>query len=182
MNGLNGIYTDTECELGKDETFDRYETDQVEMSDDEWRKKWTTIVRQGWNGFHSPVDGSTLAKEILVDQLDHYDGIFQTHFQKTGEFYMTADPTWASVWPLYVDALHQHAEGEAEKPDSNPKFRQIRSGVAGKIRFVMKDHGEGMYISPPFPLLTKSVVPMMIKSVEDIEGALKEVSVPFCLS
>ena len=176
MSGLNGIYTDTECELGKDDLFNKYEKEEEELSDEDWRKNWVTIVRQGWNGLLSPSDGSTLAKEILVSQLDHYDGIFMTHFQNSQEFYMTDDNMWTSVWPLYVDAVLQHADGESEQPDSNPIFRKIRSAVAGKLRFAMKDHGQHMFLPPPFPILTKSVVPLMTKSAMDIEGALKEVS------
>jgi hypothetical protein len=40
----------------------------------------------------------------------------------------------------------------------------------------MLDHGV-FHVAPPFPLLTKSVVPVMVQALYEIRGALSEVGV-----
>jgi hypothetical protein len=172
---MKGIYTNTECELGGDEIFDQYQNDVFLLIATETEKKWSNIVRRSWNGLLA--EDPSWSKGVLAGQLDEFDRIFKTHFENADAYFMTQAPTWTNIWPLYVDAAIRHARSDAERPESHETHRKVREGAAGKIRFAMKDHGETMCISPPFPLLTKSVVSMMIKSVSEIERALYEVSI-----
>jgi hypothetical protein len=181
LNILNGLFRDTECELGNRAQFDKYEKEETTLSKEEWQNEWKKTVRQDWNGIEIPEEGSNSEKELLMSELKHYDAIFETYFRKVEAFYMTQDVAWTSVWPLYVDGLIERAEAEAERREKNENIKKIREELAGKLRFVMKDHGADMHMSPPFPILTKSVVPVMVKAVADIEDALNEVCGLFIL-
>jgi hypothetical protein len=174
---LKGLFTDTPCNMGSEERFKEYEHDEMTMEDTEIEKKWKTEVRKCWKALINPGEKTAFAKEILVSQLEKYDKIFLTHFEKTGEFYMTDSPLWRTSWAMYVDALIRHSQEEAERPEENTTFKTVRDAATGKTRFAMKDYGEKMQVPPPFPILTKSVIPIMVKSVNDIESALCEVRI-----
>lgn len=177
LDALKGTYTETPCDLAKEKEFAAYEqgANMVPLDPSEHEKKWGKVVRRSWNALLNSSEGSLFAKEILMAELDDLDRIFLTHFEKSGEFFMTNGPAWTEMWPLYVEAVILHAEEASERPEANGNFVKLRESVSGKLRFMMKNHGE-LYMAPPFPILTKSVVPMIIKSVQDIEMALYEVS------
>jgi hypothetical protein len=177
LSVLKGIYSDTPCTLGVREEFESYIQDinAGMLNEDAMEEKWGGAVRRSWKALTGQEEGSVMAKEILMGQLDEFDRIFKTHFEKAGDFFLTTVDEWTDAWPLYVDSLIQHVKEAAERLDSNKTFVDIREKVAGKVRFMMQDHG-ALYVQPPIPILTKSMVPMMIKTVDDIELALYEVS------
>jgi hypothetical protein len=171
---LKGIYTNTPCDLEDDEQYEKYEREENKLSGTAMEKKWRKVVRRSWNGILHP-GKSACAKGVLMRQLEELDRIFLTHFQNAGQFYMTNAASWNEMWPLYVEAIIRHANGLAERPEESEALVKICERVSGRVRFALKDY-EGMHLPPPFPILTKSVVPMMVKAVDDIEMALYEVS------
>ena len=71
-------------------------------------KKWRLIVGRSWNALCQAQE-SKYAKEIAMGQIDEFDRIFETHFAKAGQFFMTSGQAWKDTWLTYVEAVTRHA-------------------------------------------------------------------------
>jgi hypothetical protein len=137
-------------------------------------KSWKNVVRRSWNALLKP-EGGNIAKGVLMSELDAQDRIFTTHFKDASGYFMTGSREWTDIWPVYVDAIIRQADTVAERPELNPSIQEVREHLPGKIRFALLDHGE-FRMAPPFPLITRSVVPVMVQALDEIKVALYEVS------
>jgi hypothetical protein len=183
LDMLKGLYSDTPCELGDEEEFLKYQAAlkiHNENPTKAFQRTWQTIVRRGWNGIVKPSD-HVYAKEIVMSQLNEMDRIFITHFSRVGSYFMTGHETWTSSWSGYTDAMERHAEAVAQRPELDKRFVPIRDQLPGKVRFALADHG-GIHLAPPFPIVTCSVIPVLVRSVDEIQNALNEVSFLFTIS
>jgi hypothetical protein len=176
LTALKGLYSDTICGLADDEAMRKYDSDRKDKDkkEDDISRVWKNTVKRSWNGILQLKDTS-MATELLFSQMDVLDGIFKTHFETIGSKFMTGTDGWKEQWSDYIDAVLRYADNVAQQPEADATVLKIREQLAGKMRFVLTDHGS-LYAVPVFPLVTRSVVPLMVKTIDEIENALLEVS------
>jgi hypothetical protein len=146
--------------------IDRHERSAVD-------KTWKNIVRRSWNALMKP-ENATVAKGLMLSEMEALDGIFTTHFKDIGGYFMTRSTEWTSVWPAYVEAITRQADTVAERPDLDTSVKEVRERLPGKVRFALTNHA-GLHVAPPLPLITKSVIPAMVQALSEVETALSEV-------
>jgi hypothetical protein len=112
---------------------------------------------------------------MIVSEMEVLDQIFATHFGGITKYFMTSTSEWREGWRMYVEALERHAEGLAQRPEENGMHTRMFEKLSSKVRFCTMDH-DGLYLAPPFPLMTKSVIPCITNSLKEISGGLYEVS------
>jgi hypothetical protein len=76
-------------------------------------KSWKNIVRRSWNALLK-AEGGTVAKGVLMSELEAQDRIFLTHFKDATGYFMTRAQEWTSIWPVYVEAITRQADTVAE--------------------------------------------------------------------
>ena len=153
-------------------------TQTAECIEDEWG----IPVRRSWNALlanQNDNDGKeTKAPAYLLAQLEDLDKVFTTHFPTVGGFFLSGAPEWAKSWDGYAKAIVQHVKGIAQRPERNHDVMRISEQLLGKVRFVLLNHGS-LHLAPPFPLMTKSVIPPMMQALTEIDQALYEVRLYF---
>jgi hypothetical protein len=110
----------------------------------------------------------------IVSQLEEWNNIFNTHFAKSGKYFMTNMSEWQEMWSMYVEAMERHADALAQCPGGDATIMSIVEQLRNKMQFITMDH-QDFHIAPPFPIVTRSVVPMLVESLKEISGALHEV-------
>jgi hypothetical protein len=155
--------------------FKEYRHDQDNLDFDVHKDKWKNTVIKSWNVVMEPKPDA-YAKGLLMKQMDEYDEMFRMHFSQNDPLFMTGAASWQKELTVYITALRRHADVVAQQPETNKSVTHVREALPGRLRFTTTDHTD-IRIGPIFPILTKSVIPVMVDSLNSIEKALQEVSV-----
>jgi hypothetical protein len=169
---LKGIFSDTLCDLGDGHRMAEYMHD-MNADSQSAQIKWQNAVCRSWNGILTQ-EKTVFDKDTLMDQLNSLDKIFDTHCKGTEGLIMTSGNAWKQVFSMYISAVVKHLDTVARLPEADKCVVTIRESAARKVIFVTQDHKK-LHNAPPFPLLTKSVIPMLSSSLDSIKDALTEV-------
>jgi hypothetical protein len=157
---LKGLYTDTPCKMAMDVQLEKYVTDIRKATFGGVDKSWKNLVQHSWNALLKGESG-TIAKAVLMSELEAQDRIFTTHFKDATSYFMTGSEEWESVWHVYVEAIIQQVDTVAERPKSNALVKEVRERLPGKVHFVLLNHGV-FHVASLFPIITRSVIPVMV--------------------
>jgi hypothetical protein len=174
---VKGLYREMRWEMAEQGQQERYLSDRAKDNNAGEMTSWKNIVRRSWNTLLD-VGGTSIGEEVrefVVAELDELDKIFQTHFGKESKAFMTSTPEWKDIWGMYVKAVERYAEELAQRSGGNASTMRLREQMESKVKFVLTDNGE-LHLAPPFPLITRSVVPMLRQALKEVSGALYEVS------
>ncbi|KAM6490950.1 hypothetical protein JOM56_013570 [Amanita muscaria] len=169
---LHGLFSDTSCNMADSERYEQYLDDKRVKSSRQVANVWENKLVLAWNELLRQ-EKATLATELLHSQLDAMDAIYLNYFEGQDSLFLTSAAAWAEQWPEYISAAKDHADMVAQSPSSDELITTVGETLPGKVRFVLSDHGK-MTMSPPMPLMTKSVIAAMVTSLSEVETALTE--------
>jgi hypothetical protein len=177
---LQGIYTDTRLDMAESGQLAKYRADALKLDETEIEERWKNGVIRSWNGIvrsgaEKEQDELDIEIEMLSGQLEKLDEIFMEHFEKVGKFFLTTSTAWTKVMPLYAKSLQAYADDLSQAPGGTPMVKKIREALPDKMRWVMMDHGN-LQVAPVMPLMTRSVVALVVDSLRAMALALYEVS------
>jgi hypothetical protein len=182
---IQGLFSVTPLELAEGGHFQTYRTDIGKLDNEAMERTWKNRVGRSWNTIQQSVledaEERQVARTLVTQQLQELDAIFVTHFSKCSRFFMTSSASWTSLMPMYVEALGKYADDMAQQPGGTPWLKKCRTELPDKMRFVMLDH-KTLHVAPPLPLMSSSVVGVMVDSLKDVATAIYEVSCNIVLS
>ena len=154
--------------------MDEYLGQQMEGVD----SAWTNWVIRTWNGIFEKGKVRLAGEEVemMLNEMEALDVTFTTNF-KEGKLFMTSAESWTGMWAQYVKGVERYGSSLAQRGNLTAQRVKIFKEVLPKLRFVLTETHE-LTMMPPIPLMTRSVIPMMIKCLEEVGGSLKEVSKP----
>jgi hypothetical protein len=173
---LKGLYGDIQWEQGMGDQMGEYlaarkagREEAMEKYKNPVRRSWNILLEAGTRG----VDANL--RDVVLTELQELDSIFNTHYETGTKYFMTSASEWTDVWGMYVEGLERHVDSIAQRPWTNSAAQQVVEHMKSKLRWVLMDHEE-LHIAPPFPVMTRSVVPLLARSLKEISTALTEVS------
>ncbi|KAM6490054.1 hypothetical protein JOM56_014097 [Amanita muscaria] len=169
---LHGLFSDTSCNMADSERYEQYLDDKRVKSSRQVANVWENKLVLAWNELLRQ-EKATVATELLHSQLEAMDAIYLNYFEGQDSLFLTSAAAWAEQWPEYISAAKDHADMVAQSPSSDELITTVGETLPGKVRFVLSDHGK-MTMSPPMPLMTKSVIAAMVTSLSEVETALTE--------
>ena len=150
------------------------------LDEAEIKERWKNNIIRSWNGIvcsgaEKEQEEVEIEIEMLTGQLDKLDEIFREHFEKVGKFFMMRSTSWMKVMPLYVKLLQVYADDLLQATGGTPMLKRIREVLPNKMLWVMMDH-RGLQVTPSMPLMTWTIVELVVDSLQAIVLAMYEVS------
>ena len=167
---MKALFTRANMPMATTTTMETYVAERGDV------KKWRNQLIRSWNGVseRGKVRMGEEDAEFVVNEMEKLDVVFTTNF-KEGKYFMTGATEWSGMWEHYVEGLERYGDALAQRADLTAERATLVDMVIPKMRFMLTETNEAT-LMPPMPLLTRSVLPVMIGCISDVAKSLREVS------
>ena len=109
------------------------------------------------------------------EQADKIDGYLNGCLEDSRNYFLVPNSEWRQMFQGYVEDVQKWVEKNyTSRPPEDVNERNVHEGMKRKLEWVFMHHRVRYH--RPYPLLTKSFLPLLAEALERVKPSVLEVS------